>query len=116
MPELVSQASRVKGAIYGLAVCDALGGPVEFKSRGSFKQVTAMLPNDNFGLPAGCFTDDTSMALCLAHSLLDCDGNSNTVDQVRKYISWFRDGYMSSVGICFDIGVSTQSTLTLWET
>ena len=109
-------ASRVKGAIYGLAVCDALGGPVEFKARGSFAQVTTMLPNANFGLPAGCFTDDTSMMLFLAHSLLEFDGQSNVVDQVKKYIAWWRDGFMSSVGECFDIGVSTQSALALWET
>ena len=106
---------RVKGAIYGLAVCDAFGSPVEFKSRGSFDLVTTMLPNGNFGLPAGCYTDDTSMMLCLAHSLLNCDGKSNTMDQVEKYISWWRNGYMSSVGRCFDIGMSTAHALGRWE-
>ena len=108
--------SRMKGAIFGLAVCDALGGPVEFKSRGSFQRVTTMLPNDNFGLPRGYSTDDTSMALCLAHSLLDCSGKSDTMDQVKKYVAWFRHGYMSSTGDCFDIGLSTRRALTTWET
>ncbi|KIW81094.1 hypothetical protein Z517_04117 [Fonsecaea pedrosoi CBS 271.37] len=115
MPVPVPLSSRVKGAIFGLAVCDALGGPVEFKPRGSFDRVTQMLPNDNFRLPPGCFTDDTSMTLCLAHSLLECGGQSNIVHQAEKYISWWRDGYMSSVGRCFDIGVSTRSALEIWD-
>ncbi|OAP59989.1 hypothetical protein AYL99_04991 [Fonsecaea erecta] len=115
MPAPVSFSSRVRGALFGLAVCDALGGPVEFKPRGSFDRLTQMLPNDNFGLPPGCFTDDTSMTLCLAQSLLECGGQSNIVDQVEKYISWWRNGYMSSVGRCFDIGVSTRSALEMWD-
>ncbi|EXJ69005.1 uncharacterized protein A1O5_07940 [Cladophialophora psammophila CBS 110553] len=115
MPDPVPLSSRVRGALYGLAVCDALGGPVEFKPRGSFKPVTRMLPNDNFDLPPGCFTDDTSMTLCLAQSFLDCGGQSNIVDQVKKYISWWRDGYLSSVGRCFDIGVSTKCALETWD-
>ncbi|EXJ58120.1 hypothetical protein A1O7_05544 [Cladophialophora yegresii CBS 114405] len=114
MPQPIPLSSRIRGAIYGLAVCDALGAPVEFKPRGSFERVTSMLPNDNFGLPAGCFTDDTAMTLCLAHSLLDCGGHSNMIDQVKKYISWWQNGYMSSTGSCFDIGVSTRSALQTW--
>ncbi len=115
MPEPISLPTRIKGAIFGQAVSDALGGPVEFKSRGSFDWVTTMLPNDNFDLPPGHFTDDTSMALCLAHSLLSNNGHSNIVDQVKRYLSWWRHGYMSSTGDCFDIGVSTESALRLWE-
>lgn len=113
--DTVGFPSRVRGALLGLATCDALGGPVEFKPRGTFPPVTTMEPNDNFGLPAGCFTDDTSMALCLAHSLVDCEGRSSAADQVRRYIRWWRDGYQSSVGRCFDIGVSTRSVLAMWE-
>lgn len=118
MPELarlVSLPSRIKGALYGLAVCDALGGPVEFKARGSFEYVTAMLPNGNFGLPAGCFTDDTSMALCLAHSLLESQGKSDILDQVKKYVSWWQTGYMSSTDKCFDIGNATRNALDTWD-
>src|SRR2546421_12638780 len=93
--------SRIRGAFLGLAVCDALGATVEFKKRGSFPKVDKMLRNQNFGTPAGCFTDDTSMALCLAHSLLDNNGNHNSLDQVSKYLAWKQDGWMSSVGECF---------------
>lgn len=98
-----------------MAVCDALGGPVEFKPRNSFPQVTSMLPNANFGIPAGCFTDDTSMALCLARSLLDRRGHHDVIDQVKKYIAWSEKGYMSSTGECFDIGTLTSDTLSVWS-
>ncbi|RMZ86887.1 hypothetical protein DV736_g5889, partial [Chaetothyriales sp. CBS 134916] len=112
---ITDHATRIRGAVLGLAVCDALGGPVEFQPRGSFPLVTEMLPNGNFNLPAGAFTDDTSMALCLAHSLLDCNGSHNAVDQVERYLDWRSNGYMSSVGYCFDIGVSTSSCLAQWK-
>lgn len=115
MSDPISLPSRITGAIYGLAICDALGGPVEFKARGSFPKVTNMQPNHNFNLPAGCFTDDTSMALCLAHALLDNDGRSDTIDQVENYISWWREGFQSSTGACFDIGITAQCTLTRWD-
>lgn len=110
-----SLTSRIQGAIYGLATCDALGAPVEFQTRGSFPKVTSMQPNDNFGLSAGCFTDDTSMALCLAHSLVDNHGQTSTVDQVQKYIAWWKQGYQSSTGRCFDIGMSTERALDIWN-
>jgi ADP-ribosyl-[dinitrogen reductase] hydrolase len=109
-------SSRIRGSIFGLAVCDALGGPVEFKARGTFPLITDLEPNFNFSLPAGCFTDDTSMTLCLAQSLIDCQG-FNTQDQVKKYIAWSRDGYMSSMPElgCFDIGIGTQAVLKAWQ-
>lgn len=115
MSESIPLSSRIKGAIFGLAICDALGGPVEFQARGSFPKVTSMKANDNFDLPAGCFTDDTSMALCLAHALVDSNGQSKTVDQVEKYIAWWRKGYQSSTGRCFDIGMSTHRALAGWN-
>jgi ADP-ribosyl-[dinitrogen reductase] hydrolase len=119
-----SLPSRIRGALFGLAVTDALGAPVEFAARGTFPLVTSMLENRNFNvylngayttIPAGSFTDDTSMALCLAHSFLDCAGENDSVDQARKYLRWLREGWMSSVGVCFDVGVSTRGALKMWE-
>lgn len=111
-----SLQSRVRGALFGLATCDALGGPVEFKTRGTFPQIRDMKPNPTFSLPAGCFTDDTSMTLCLAQSLIDSQG-FDAQDQVQKYIAWFLKGYMSSVPErgCFDIGVGTRAVLMAWN-
>lgn len=110
----ISIRSRIRGAFLAHATLDALGGPVEFRSRGSFPLVTEMLPNDNFSLPAGCFTDDTSMALCLAQSLLE-NGPKDLADQAKRYLRWWRKGENSSVGKCFDIGLSTSGALARWE-
>jgi ADP-ribosyl-[dinitrogen reductase] hydrolase len=65
-PDWVDSA---KGALVGLAVGDAVGTTVEFRSRGDFTPVTDMVGGGPFNLEAGRWTDDTSMALCLAHIL-----------------------------------------------
>ncbi len=66
---LPSLADRYRGALLGLACVDAVGTTVEFKPRGSFQPLTDMVGGGAFQLEAGQWTDDTSMALCLAHGL-----------------------------------------------
>ena len=66
-----SREDRAFGAIVGLAVGDALGAPVEFCRRDTFEPVTGMRAGGYFKLPAGAWTDDTAMALCLAESLIE---------------------------------------------
>lgn len=111
----LSAASRISGSLYSLAICDALGGPVEFCRRGTFPPVTGMQYNSKFDLPPGCWTDDTSMTLCLAQSLIDNKGAFVSQDQVKKYIRWYEEGYMSSIGKCFDIGNATRNALSIWR-
>ena len=94
----IDLASRIRGSFIGLAVCDALGGPVEFNPRGSYPKHTEMTHNENFDLPAGSWTDDTSTALCLAKSLLEHKGEVDIGDQVQKYIAWWKEGYNSVNG------------------
>jgi ADP-ribosylglycohydrolase len=67
-----------------------------------------------FTLEPGQWTDDTSMAMCLAQSLVDQNGFDAT-DQVARYVRWYRDGYWSSTGRCFDIGGTTQAALSCFE-
>ncbi len=57
-----------RGALLGLAVCDALGTTLEFKPPGSFTPITDIVGGGPFGLKPGQWTDDTSMALCLVRS------------------------------------------------
>lgn len=102
--------NRYRGAIVGLATGDALGAAVEFCPPGSFPPVTAMRGGGPHGLRAGYWTDDTSMALCLAESLLTCTG-FYARDQMERYVRWWRDGYMSSTGRCFDIGNTVRAAL-----
>ncbi len=102
--------NRYLGCLLGLACGDAVGTTVEFKPRGTFPPVTDMTGGGPFGLRAGQWTDDTSMALCLADSLLACGGFSPQ-DQIEHYVRWYQDGYRSSTGRCFDIGTTTRNAL-----
>lgn len=105
---------RYRGALIGLAVGDALGTTVEFCPRGSFEPVTAIVGGGPFQLKPGQWTDDTSMALCLAESLVEKQG-FDPVDQLERYVRWYRGGYMSCTGECFDIGGTTAQALNMFE-
>lgn len=98
----------------GLAIGDALGTTLEFKSPGTFEPLTDMVGGGPFSLPAGAWTDDTSMALCLAESLIHKQG-FDAQDQMERYVRWWRDGYLSSTGECFDIGIATSTSLRDFE-
>ena len=105
--------NRARGCLLGLAIGDAIGSTVEFKPRGSFPPVTGIAGGGPFGLRAGEWTDDTSMALCLGASLLE--SGFNLRDQITRYVRWYREGYMSSTGSCFDIGNATREALNRFE-
>ena len=94
----------------GLAVGDAVGTAVEFKARGTFPPVTDMVGGGPFHLEPGQWTDDTSMALCLAASLVERKG-FDARDQIERYCRWLDQGYLSSTGRCFDIGITVREAL-----
>ena len=102
---------RYQGCLLGLATGDALGTTVEFKPRGSFTPLVDIIGGGPFRLKAGQWTDDTSMALCLAHSLLEKQG-FDANDQMLRYNNWRVNGYMSSNGRCFDIGVTVSEAIS----
>lgn len=101
---------RYRGSLLGLAVGDALGTTLEFSRPGSFTPITDMIGGGPFRLRPGEWTDDTSMALCLATSLVE-QGSFDPTDQMERYVRWYQAGYMSSIGECFDIGNTTRSAL-----
>lgn len=106
----LAKRDRFLGCLLGLACGDAVGTTVEFSSRGSFPPVTDMVGGGPFNLNPGEWTDDTSMALCLAASLVYRQG-FDPVDQMNRYCNWCSVGYMSSNGRCFDIGVTVSLAL-----
>src|SRR3954471_2926143 len=110
----MTRRDRFRGALVGLAVGDAVGTAVEFKPPGTFEPVTDMIGGGPFDLPAGAWTDDTSMALCLAESLVETR-TFDPVDQLRGYVRWYRAGHWSSTGTCFDIGNATRAALHRFE-
>ena len=104
------QRDRFLGCLLGLAVGDAVGTTVEFLPRGAFSPLTDMVGGGPFKLKPGQWTDDTSMALCLATSLVERDG-FDAHDQMERYLNWRDNGYLSSTGICFDIGNTVNQAL-----
>lgn len=108
------ERDRYRGALLGLAVGDALGTALEFTLPGGFEPVDDIVGGGPFGLEPGQWTDDTSMALCLADSLVEC-GGFEPIDQLARYTRWWRDGCLSSTGCCFDIGIATRAALARFE-
>lgn len=106
--------ARQRGCLLGLACGDAVGTTVEFRERGSFPLVTDMVGGGPFRLPVGAWTDDTSMALCLAMSLVEL-GRFDAKDQMQRYCQWHEKGYLSSTGRCFDIGLTVRGSLARFE-
>ena len=102
---------RAIGALLGLACGDAVGTTVEFRAPGTFAPIDDMVGGGPFRLQPGQWTDDTSMALCLAESLLDT-GAMDLADQLRRYTLWRDQGHLSSTGRCFDIGITVNSQLS----
>ena len=106
--------NRYLGCLLGLACGDAVGTTVEFKPRGTFAPVVDMVGAGPFHLEPGQWTDDTSMALCLAHSLVFQQG-FDPADQMNRYCNWANLGYMSCTGECFDIGITVSSALKRYQ-
>ena len=102
---MVSLNERYQGCLLGLAVGDAIGTTLEFKPRGSFAPLNDMVGGGPFYLQPGQWTDDTSMAICLAESLIESNG-FDARDQMQRYYRWWKEGRHSSTGHCFDIGAT----------
>ena len=105
---------RAHGALLGLAVGDALGTTLEFSRRDSLPHHTQMTGGGPFGLAPGQWTDDTSMALALADSLLAC-GGLDPDDLMTRFVAWWRTGAYACTGACFDIGNTTRQALAAFE-
>ncbi len=101
---------RFRGCLLGLAAGDALGTTLEFRRPGTFEPISDIVGGGPFDLQPGQWTDDTSMALCLATSLLEC-GGFDARDQMQRYLRWVGQGYLSSTGSCFDAGNSVLNAL-----
>lgn len=107
--------NRFLGCLVGLAVGDAYGTTYEFKNRA---RMPIELPDDIIGggpfdMKPGEWTDDTSMALCLAESLVEKDWAPH--DQMYRYTKWWQEGYNSVKGECFDIGGATSRALSWYN-
>ena len=84
------------------------------RTPGTFTPIKDMVGGGPFHLQPGQWTDDTSMALCLAESLIERQG-FDPVDQLQRYVRWWRDGHLSSTGTCFDIGNTVSQALHTFQ-
>ncbi|MBL7818078.1 MAG: ADP-ribosylglycohydrolase family protein [Saprospiraceae bacterium] len=101
---------HVAGSILGLAVGDALGVPVEFESRHSLKQnpVTDMRAYGSHRQPVGTWSDDSSLALCLAESLTQ---SYDLKDVANRFVNWYNYNYWTPHGEVFDVGIATSQAI-----
>jgi ADP-ribosyl-[dinitrogen reductase] hydrolase len=110
----MEQQDRFRGCLIGLACGDAVGTTVEFMRRGTFPLVTDMVGGGPFNLNRGEWTDDTSMALCIAASLTEL-GKFDAPDIMNRFCRWMEEGYLSSNGRCFDIGNTVRDAMTRFQ-
>lgn len=101
---------KIESGLFGLAVGDALGVPVEFKSRVYLKQnpVTEMFGFGTHHQPPGTWSDDSSLAFCLAESL--CEGY-DLYDIARNFVKWYSAELWNPHGRVFDIGIATTHAI-----
>ncbi|MBH8572622.1 ADP-ribosylglycohydrolase family protein [Nostocaceae cyanobacterium CENA369] len=110
---MLTTAKALSG-LMGLCVGDALGVPVEFTSRAERVKspVTSMLGYGTWDVPAGTWSDDSSLTFCLVDSL--CEGFS--LDAIaRSFWRWYNDGYWTPQGEVFDIGNTTFLAIVNWK-
>lgn len=102
--------NTIKSGLFGVAVGDALGVPVEFKKREYLKEnpVTDMMGFMCWNQPPGTWSDDSSLAFCTAESL--CKG-FDIEDMAQTFVKWMLEGYWGAHHKVFDIGGSTRYSL-----
>lgn len=100
----------VHAALFGLCLGDALGVPVEFEPRSRLKAnpVRQMMGYGTYNMPPGTWSDDSSMAFCLAESL--CEGY-DLQDIAERFVRWYKQDHWTPYGSVFDIGISTRRAL-----
>jgi len=104
-------SERIVGSVLGLAVGDAVGVPVEFKNREELAQapVTDMTGHGTYDQPPGTWSDDSSLALATADSLIE--NGYDPPDMMRRFHAWLTTAYMSPHGEVFDVGIATRGAI-----
>jgi len=103
--------NTAKDILFGVAVGDALGVPVEFKSRQTISNnpVTDMIGYGTYNLPAGTWSDDSSLTFCLAEALTQ-SFDLNVIAQ--NFVKWTHENYWTPRGNVFDIGIATRQAIS----
>ena len=108
---MLRHVNRLRSAVYGIAIGDALGLPVQFLPRDSYPEVTEMIKGSELPWPAGTWSDDTSLTLATVDSLLTCEG-VDIPDMRARFEDWLENGTYTPDGQVFDQGFTTVHALT----
>ncbi|WP_428230988.1 ADP-ribosylglycohydrolase family protein [Flavobacterium sp.] len=102
--------NKIESGLFGLAIGDALGVPVEFYSRNSLKQnpVSEMIGYGTHYQPLGTWSDDSSLVFCLAESLCK---DYDLFDIGRNFVKWYSTELWTPHGKVFDIGIATRNAI-----
>jgi len=102
----------VKDALIGVAVADAVGVPAEFISRERLEEnpITDMTEYGTYNMPIGTWSDDTSLTLCLADSLVS---GLDLSDIAQKFVHWRDKALWTARNEVFDIGKITNVSISL---
>ncbi|MCR9142306.1 MAG: ADP-ribosylglycohydrolase family protein [bacterium] len=114
MRKSIDLSSRIPGALFGHAIGDALGVPVEFMTRSQLDQdaVTDFRAFGTHNQPPGTWSDDTSLMLCTVDAL--CEGPG--IERIaNKFIRWLRHAEWTAHGDVFDVGNSTYEAIARLE-
>ena len=106
--------SKLRAAVYGAIIGDAMGVPYEFMDRGSF-QCTGMTGYGTHHQPAGTWSDDGSMLLATCRSLRDHGGKVDIESIFQNFKNWYEEGAFTQYGDVFDIGIATRRALQTGE-
>ena len=105
-----------KDGVMGVVVGDALGCPVQFRSREEIARdpVTGMRGYGTFNLPEGSWTDDSSLTLALLESIRRT-GGIDLKDIMDNFVRWLDDGEFTPYGYAYDIGRGTQQAIRKYK-
>lgn len=111
----ILERSRIAGALFGLAVGDAIGVPFEFRSKEDMQNnpATDLTGYGSHHQAPGTWSDDSSLCFCLAESLIN---GYNLVDIAKKFIEWKEEGLWTARGSVFDIGTTTSKSISELKT
>ncbi len=103
--------NTIKSIIFGHAIADALGVPVEFCQRTELVEspVIGMRGYGTFDVPAGTWSDDTSMSLCALEVLTDgiCDFDRIMIN----FGKWLMGEEFTANGEMFDVGIACKNAI-----
>lgn len=107
---MIDLKDKFKGMFWGLVVGDCLGSPIQFTGKDDHEFITKMVPCEHFHTPAGAWTDDSSMAFCIAESYVRLK-RYDLKDIAHNFCRWLFEGFWSSKDYSFDVGEATKTAI-----